>query len=213
MKAILFKAQLIITCTFIFYFYISPNFKKLHYKNLTTEYQYDPILELILRPVSKYLTQHFYLRDLVVMIGSISLDFNFSLCAILYIFHGRGTKIFIMFAMFYGYRAFLLNIFDFVILEESLANMPGLFSIWTPFHRSNDFYYSGHTGCAFLLSLFHLDYGHVKLFKVGCIITIIQGLVMMIIRLHFFIDIIIGLIFSHYFFIVSTKIMHVLNSN
>lgn len=164
---------------------------------------YDRILEEFILPFSIYLGQNFYIRDFVLHIGAITLDTIFIFFAFFWVLYGRGWKELLGFGMFYGIRGIFLNMLEFYIPEGVLNEYPGFFYFMTPFGRANDFFYSGHTGCAFLTSLFINEYGYKEIFYVGIVITLIQGFVMMVTRVHFFIDILFGFCLAHFFKIIS----------
>ncbi len=189
-------------CLFIYSACFLINRQQLYKKDFYGPY-YDSMLEEIILPLSNYLGQNFYIRDFILQFGALTLDTTFAVFGILCAYYGRGWKEIMAFGLFYGYRAFFLNLFDFTIPEGVLSENPGFFSFMTPFGRASDFFYSGHTGCAFLGTLFIDEYGHKKLFKIGLFITLTQGIVMMVTRVHFFIDIIFGFCFAHFFKMIS----------
>ena len=199
LKDILFKT-IIVSASFTLFSYLKT--KKLYISEFN-DYYYDRFLEEVLWPLSVFLGQNFYIRDFVMMLGALMLDASFIIFALLCIYHGRGWKEIITFASFYGFRGFFLNIFEFNIPENVLSEQPGIFSVMTPFGRASDFFYSGHTGCAFIIALFLYEYGHYSLFKLGIIVTLLQAIVMMLTRVHFLIDIIFGFCFAHYFKMIS----------
>lgn len=169
---------------------------------------YDKILEEYLNNINLALCRNMYLRDISMLLSFLSLDTLFLTFIILFMFYGKLEYIGLNFLLFYGIRGILLNLFEFNILENYVFGNPPFYSIITPWGRAADFFYSGHTGCALILSLFILEYGHVKLFYFGLVITFIQGYVMMILKAHYSIDIIAGFIVAHYFYFISADIIN-----
>lgn len=169
---------------------------------------YDKILEEYLNNINLALCRNMYLRDISMLLSFLSLDTLFLTFIILYMFYGKLEYVALNFLLFYGIRGILLNVFEFNILENYVFGNPPFYSIITPWGRAADFFYSGHTGCALILSLFILEYGHIKLFYFGLVITFIQGYVMMILKAHYSIDIIVGFIAAHYFYFISADIIN-----
>lgn len=167
---------------------------------------YDVILEDYLKSFTDYITQNLYIRDIIVTLGALTLDTMFVLFAFLFIFHGKGFPEFVTLGMFYGFRGFLLNIFNITVMENFVGDNPFFFSISTPYGRGNDYFYSGHTGCALILAIIFLQYNHKVLFVYGMFVTLLQGYVMMITRQHLFIDIIVAFCLAHYFRLLSNKL-------
>lgn len=173
---------------------------------------YDKILEEYLNNINLALCKNMYLRDFSMLLSFLSLDTLFVIFIILFIYNGKLEYVSLNFLLFYGIRGILLNLFEFNILENYVFGNPPFYSIITPWGRAADFFYSGHTGCALILSLFILEYGHVKLFYFGLVITFIQGYVMMILKAHYSIDIIVGFIAAHYFYFISADIVNAIKS-
>jgi hypothetical protein len=82
---------------------------------------------------------------------------------------------------------------------------PGWFSITVPYGKTDDFFYSGHVGVCMIM---YLEFSAVgwywmsiySLFTMG-----FQIILMLALRSHYTIDIISGIVFAHYFWILSEK--------
>ena len=75
-----------------------------------------------------------------------------------------------------------------------------------PYHDVNDFFYSGHIGTCFLIVL---EYRACKWFKMSYFTVFImlnQWVMMTLVRTHYIIDLITGLIVSHYVFMLAERI-------
>ena len=85
---------------------------------------------------------------------------------------------------------------------------PGIYSLTVPYHDVNDFFYSGHVGTCLLITLEYYAGGFKKLslFTAGVLIN--QWTMLYLVRTHYIIDLITGLLFAHYFFIQAEKISY-----
>ena len=91
-------------------------------------------------------------------------------------------------------------------LNGFLFRYPGFPSLTVPYHDSNDFYYSGHIGTCFILVLearakkwYRLSY--------SCLFVLCnQWIMMMLIRTHYIIDMVTGLIVAHYMHMLAERI-------
>ena len=91
-------------------------------------------------------------------------------------------------------------------LDGFLFGDPGFRSLTVPYHDTNDFYYSGHIGTCFLIVL---EYRSNKWFKMSyftLFILINQWMMMCLVRTHYIIDMITGLIVSHYVFMIAERL-------
>lgn len=92
--------------------------------------------------------------------------------------------------------------------EGFLWSYPGVYSLTVPYHDTNDFFYSGHVGTCFLITL---EYWSAKWYKM-CYFTgfilINQWILMTFVKTHFIIDLVAGVIMSHYCHMASEWISY-----
>ena len=93
-------------------------------------------------------------------------------------------------------------------LDGFLFRYPGLHSLVVVYHDSNDFFYSGHIGTCFLVSMEYRACGWYKMHYLTLFIMINQWFMMTSVRTHYVIDMITGLIIAHYMHILSEKIAY-----
>lgn len=93
-------------------------------------------------------------------------------------------------------------------LDGFIFGDPGVYSLTVPYHDTNDFFYSGHVGTCFIIVLEYFAFGWTKMSLFTCFIMINQWFMMTAVRTHYIIDLITGLIFAHYIFIVSEKLSY-----
>ena len=83
-----------------------------------------------------------------------------------------------------------------------LWHYPGFPSLFVPY-SSGDFFYSGHVGLMLALSF---EFYHYKLYWVSAItgvLNLFNAIILIVTRSHYTVDIVGGLIFSHYFYILA----------
>jgi hypothetical protein len=89
--------------------------------------------------------------------------------------------------------------------EGYLWEFPGVYSLTVPYGKTNDFFYSGHVSTAVIALLEFRTNGHYLMAVFSGITLIMQVTLMVFLRGHYMIDLITGLIFGHYFFIMAEK--------
>jgi len=176
---------------------------KLHHNITEGSNKFDFALDVVFNHATKYLTQNLVIRNFLIIYSSLMLDSCFTLFMILYLYKGKGWKEPLAFGLFYGIRAIFLNLFDFDYPPMNFYENEHGFGSWVAPHvRSSDYFYSGHTGFSFLCCLFFREFNHDNLFISGALVTILQIYAILISRCHYIIDATIGLVMSHYAYLI-----------
>ncbi len=87
--------------------------------------------------------------------------------------------------------------------EGYLWHFPGFFSIFVPYGRTNDFFFSGHIGASVI------GYSEAKALKLHkfsafCIVVCVyQFMLMVFMRGHYFIDLLTGCVMGHYIWMTA----------
>lgn len=167
-------------------------------------YQFDDRLLLnFFDSFTIFLSKNLQLRDFFLLTGFLNLDILLLTFLMHYIKFGKSIKPLIGFLLFYGLRGIVQGFFLLDYYPIYLFTYPGFFSLAVPSSRAADFFYSGHTGCAFLVTLNFREMGEYKLSIYGCIVTFMQVVVMTVSRAHYSIDVIFGFLMSHLCFIIA----------
>ena len=75
-----------------------------------------------------------------------------------------------------------------------------------PYGRTNDFFYSGHVGCCVICGLEAVAVGWKKFGYFFCGVTcMLQTTLMISVRGHYTIDLLTGIIFGHYVWMLAEK--------
>jgi hypothetical protein len=91
-------------------------------------------------------------------------------------------------------------------LDGFLFRYPGFPSLTVPYHDSNDFFYSGHVGTCFILVLEARTKGWYRLSWFCFFVMCNQWIMMMLIRTHYVIDMVTGVIIAHYLHILAERL-------
>lgn len=167
----------------------------------------DKFLSSFLLGATNYISQNLYIRDYLLIMGSAFLDIFLVCFMITYIFKGNSWNPLVHISLFYFLRGavmqslIILEIYDTYIFEN-----PGFPSMIVPYFRSADFFFSGHAGCSILIGLQMSDMGYTELKYFGFFLAIFEGFVLMVLRAHYSIDIVFGILISHYLYIISKYI-------
>jgi hypothetical protein len=93
-------------------------------------------------------------------------------------------------------------------MDGFLFRYPGMSSLVVVYHDSNDFYYSGHIGTCFIITMEYRACGWRKMHYFTFFIMLNQWFMMTCVRTHYFIDMVSGMIFAHYIHMISEKLAY-----
>jgi len=142
-------------------------------------------------------------RFACMIIASLMMDLIVFTLACRTIMQARSLRLLICIAIFYGFRAWLQNIFFMRLPEHYLWEYPGFFSIGVEYFPKNDFFYSGHIGVLMISTLEFKTDKQRLLTYFGVIGIIFNFFVLLVTRSHYSIDLIMGLIMGHYCYLAS----------
>lgn len=163
---------------------------------------YDGIFELT-APINEYFRQEKATRDSILIFSSFLIDVLLIWFCIRYAIWGKSSRQIIFFLLFYGTRAVVQSIFLMRKPEGYCWEYPGFPSITVSYQPTSDFFYSGHVGVVLFCGLENKYLGDTYMMWVAFSVCFLESLVMIFLRGHYSIDLISGLVFSHYFWIVS----------
>ena len=108
-------------------------------------------------------------------------------------------------------RMFLLNMFLMKYPEGYLWEFPGMYSITVPYGKTNDFFYSGHVSTAVISMMEYKATKQYYMASFSFVTMIMQVVLMVFLRGHYMIDLLSGLIFGHYFFIMAERVSYLVD--
>ena len=164
----------------------------------------DKLITKVFAGATTYISQNLYIRDYLCIMSSAFLDIMMVTFLIVWVLKGNSWNPLIHMGLFYGVRGGVIqSLIVMQIYDTYLFEYPGFPSLIVPYFRAADFFYSGHSGCAVLLGLQLAEMGYSEMKYIGFILGIFEGFVLTILRVHYSIDIVFGIIISHYLFFVS----------
>ena len=207
-KNTLIRFGIVISCFTIWIFYRL--FSQVDEKKWDYIYCFeDRLLTEFFLNTTIYISQNLWIRDFLLIAGSAFLDIFMVSFLVVYVIRGYSWGPLLHMALFYGLRgAVIQNLVIMQIYDTYVFEHPGFPSLIVPYFRAADFFYSGHTGCAILLGMQLADMGYPELKYVGIIISVFEGLILTVLRIHYSIDIVFGIIASHYIYYVSKFIAY-----
>lgn len=132
-------------------------------------------------------------------------------------FHGKSWRFPVAMFIFYMGRVFIQVIQLFILIpilqhiflikypKGYLWEFPGFYSLSVPYSKTNDFFYSGHLGCAVICMLEFWYTGWKKMAMFSILTALVQASLMTLLRGHYSIDLFAGIIFGHYFWMMADK--------
>ena len=158
-------------------------------------------------PINRFLEAHPTLKRILIIYSSLLMDLQFFMIMTTFVCLAKNVRFPLIFVSFYLLRGILQSLFIFSFPKDYIWGHPGIFSLTISYARTSDFFYSGHVGssvlCFFEFSryeFFDQRFSYLKYFSLNSCIT--QCLVQIIFRGHYFIDVISGFVFAHYFYIL-----------
>ena len=119
-----------------------------------------------------------------------------------WIFKIKSWRVFISLSFFYLFRALIQSLFQFTYPDGYLWEYPGFPSIAVSYLKTNDFFYSGHVGLPVIISCEFFKNSYYYLGFFALLTSGIEFITMIITRGHYIIDLISGIIFAHYTFLL-----------
>lgn len=157
-------------------------------------------------PINTFFLENKEARDALLIFSSFLVDVLLLWFAIRYALWGNTTRQLIFFVMFYCTRAAVQSFFLLRIPEGYCWDYPGFPSLTVSYQKTSDFFYSGHVGVMLFCSLENKYLGNIYMMWVALGVCLLECTVMIFLRGHYSIDLISGLVFAHYFWIVSAWI-------
>lgn len=156
--------------------------------------------------INLYFQENSQAKDAIVILSSLLIDLAILTFLIEHVFWAKSWHQILFLSMFYAVRANLQTINILGFPEGFIWEYPGMYSVVVTYARSSDFFYSGHVG----VMLFCALDSHKKkysFFMWYCLLCcVFEGFVMIFVRCHYGVDIVAGLAFCHYFWILSGKL-------
>jgi len=152
-----------------------------------------------------YFANHPHTKHIFMIISGLMMDTMVLVSFYRFSFHGKSWRFPLAMFIFYMGRVFIQHIFLIKYPRGYLWEFPGIYSLSVPYSKTNDFFYSGHLGCAVICTLEFFYTGWKKMAVFSILTAIVQASLMTLLRGHYSIDLFAGIIFGHYFWMMSDK--------
>lgn len=130
----------------VFVYYLGHNAVRMNeYRITPTTCVYDPILDFV-SPASFYLQNHRTFLDILTAIDGVFIDFSLCVMGLIYMVTAKSISFLPTVIIFYVVRAIANNIVIFPMPDNYIFDFPGIPSYFVSYAKTNDLYYSGHTG-------------------------------------------------------------------
>jgi hypothetical protein len=157
--------------------------------------------------LNAYFELHGTVKKTVLIIASAFLDLALIVFLLEYIVWGKSWRQVIVPILFYTVRACLQAITVLGFPEGYIWENPGFYSVFITYIKSSDFFYSGHVGIMLYCCIDMHDRGNMFISRYCLFCSIFEGIVMILMRCHYISDIIGAVIYTHYLWIASKKLV------
>lgn len=114
-------------------------------------------------------------------------------------------------AVFYVLRGITTHIFMMEMPAGYNWAYPGVFSIFVPYGKTADFFYSGHIGIC-MLQYLEFDACGQRWWSIFSLFAMMSQIFMMIaLRSHYTMDMMAAVIFAHYFWVMAEKYSYIID--
>lgn len=142
------------------------------------------------------------MRRALIIMSSLMIDFTFLHGAILWFFYGKSGDLLWKLIIFYGMRALCQQIFFFKFTAGFMWKSPGFPSLFVPYDKTSDFYFSGHTGILVIFVWNNITHNRIFLGLFILFFALYMIPILMIYQVHYSIDCPIGILAATYSFLL-----------
>jgi len=164
--------------------------------------------------INDYFSENPATKNGFMIFCSLCMDITMVVGFVVFAIHGKTWRLPIALALFYVLRTIVQRLFLLRYPEGYLWDYPGFPSLVVPYGKTNDFFYSGHAGGATIMTLEYRTLAKLmprhRVFMramqgFGMLTVVFQLFLMIFLRGHYTIDLLSGLIFGHYMYIMGSS--------
>jgi hypothetical protein len=164
---------------------------------------YDDKIFNLLESFNNFLHNHKGYRNALLIASSVCIDLVTVSVTLYWLFFTKSWRMISTILMFYGFRAVIQLNFQLKFPEGFIWEYPGFPSLIVNYDKTNDFFYSGHVGMPLIAALEWRKNGYTKP-VIFCVFTsCFEAFMLFIGRVHYTIDVIAGVAFAHYFYMIN----------
>ena len=157
------------------------------------------------QPANDYFLENMEARNILIISSSLLIDLLLLNFIVRFSLWGNTWRPIMSMMSFYMLRMFCQGIFYMEFPEGNNWSYPGFPSLFVPYVKSSDFFYSGHVGIVTLMMLDNLAWKNYFCAALSAFSICFESVVMTILRTHYSIDLVAGVIFAHYIWIMLEK--------
>jgi hypothetical protein len=153
--------------------------------------------------INQFLRVHDLYRNVLLIFSSLLIDILMVSSSLRFMFFAKTWRSLLFILSFYSVRGIIMGMFLLRFPEGHIFTYPGFPSLTVTYARTSDFFFSGHVGFATFSALENRFYENYCLMYLAMFAVVVESFVMTVTRGHYCIDIITGVVFSHYIWIVT----------
>lgn len=146
-------------------------------------------------------------KHALVIIGSLCVDIVFVATVLYWLLFAKTWRFMVAFVVFSVVKVLTHYMFNFSFPEGYVWDYPGFPSLLVSYGKTNTFFYSSYVGIPVICALEWRKNGVLFLMVVCLAVSCFESFTVFVTRAHYSIDIISGLVFAHYFFMLSDKVL------
>lgn len=154
-----------------------------------------------------YLSTNHGLRDALIIIGSLFIDFTLLFTTVFFCIKGKSWQWLTTLALYYGIRAIVQALFLMKFPDNDQFTYPGFPSLFVGYAHTNDFFYSGHVGIT-IICTYELRQIRKWIIFIGIFMSLYEAFVMLTTRGHYTMDIIFGYVMTIWSIITGHRLAY-----
>lgn len=153
--------------------------------------------------INHFLSENDTYRNALLIFSSLLIDTLMVTCAFRFMFFAKTWRSLMFLLSFYSFRGLIMGMFLMRFPEGHIFKSPGFPSLTITYARTSDFFFSGHVGFATFSALENRFYENFPMMYFSIFTVLVESFTMIVTRGHYSIDIISGIVFAHYIWIVT----------
>jgi len=138
----------------------------------------------------------------------VAMDAVFYVTFIYWVINAKNARFLVVVLMYFAFRYLNSKMYTFKLPDGNVWNNLSSYSLTGYIYKGTDFLYSGHIGFLNICAMEWFELGYKKLSYVIWVIMCYTAFLFMLFQIHYMVDILTALFFSHYcFLIVNNHLM------
>lgn len=144
-------------------------------------------------------------RNILLIFSSFLADFTIILGMFIWTFRFKSERLLLSLTLFYFVRFIIMELILFNYPKEYNFQYPGIRSIFVSYLKTNDFFFSGHTGFPVIMFLEFFMNKYYFIAYLSLFTLIMQFFTMLVLHGHYSIDLIVGTLVGIYIYFKCNK--------